>query len=79
MSCCGGLGNVGPYYKDYYRDAGPYGYGSVYGYGNGFGTYHDGFVKTCYDPYTCGTVCGPYGSCYPFYTSPNYYRRGWLC
>jgi len=29
-----------------------YGYGEVYGYGRGFGSYHDGWRNQCRDPYT---------------------------
>lgn len=44
---------------DYYRRDGCYGYGTTFGYGRGFGSYHDGFRRSCYDPYYYG---GCYGS-----------------
>lgn len=53
---------------DYYNgyDA-PYGYGAVYGYRQGYGSYHDGFRKSC-----CGDNFKRYDPCY---FSNYYYGR----
>jgi len=44
-----------------------YGYGSVFGYGAGYGTYHDGWRLNCCSPFysTCYGSCGgngPFGT-----------------
>lgn len=51
----------------YFRDDPCYGYGKVYGVGNGYGSYHRGWVQNCASPFyaTCyGSCCGssPYGT-----------------
>lgn len=49
----------------YFRDDGCYGYGLSFGYGPGFGSYHEGFRKECCVPWFPGAGYANYyyGNC----------------
>ena len=66
--------NPGMQTDNYYRRDPKFGYADVFGYGDGFGTTHDGWRDGCYGPCfdgafgTCGSYYGPRG----YYANPGH-------